>query len=165
LKIFLKVSTLDKNGPSANLFSKLEIKPTVVLAGLLELLKLCPIEFASLLEVNSKQEFLLKILFLAAILAEMDATEDTLMPLGNIGLTLVLLLEIYTTLPTGANPMLCLPVTTMLLELLNPAPLQLIPLLVNINAEMDGMFLMMMIKPSELPLSEFPIMLLLSKLN
>lgn len=79
----------------------------------------------------------------------MDAMEDTLMPHGNTGVKLVLLLEIYTMLLAGANPMLYLHVIIMLSELLHLALLLLIPQNVKKNAELDGKTLTKMTKPMD----------------
>jgi len=60
------------------------------------------------------------------------------MPLGNTGLKLDLLLEICTTSPTGANPMLYLLVITMSLEPYNHAPPVLTLQNANKNADLNG---------------------------
>jgi hypothetical protein len=95
-----------------NLFLKLEINPIVDLVGLLELLKLCQIESVLLQDKNYKLESQLKIYLLVAMSVEMDAMEDILNMLGNIGLKLELLLEICIMLLIGVNHILSLHVTT-----------------------------------------------------
>ena len=62
-----------KPGQIANLSRKLETNPPVVLAGLSELLKPCQTVFVLPLAKPDKIEFQLKIFYLAAVLAVMDA--------------------------------------------------------------------------------------------
>jgi len=96
---------------------------------------------------------------------EMDATEVTLILLGNTGLPLVLLLEIYITLLTGASLTLYPPVTTTLSEPSNLAPPVLKLPLVKKHAEMDGTLNMKMTRPTENLDTDLLTMLLLFKLN
>lgn len=100
-----------------NLFSKLEINQIVDLVGLSVLPKLCLIESVLLLDKNSKPESHLKIYSPVVMNVVMDVMEDTPMLLGNIGLKLVLLLEIYIILPLlGVNHILSNLVIIMLMD-------------------------------------------------
>lgn len=133
--------------------------------GLWELLKLCLIESVLLPIKLFKLEFLLKIWHHVVTLVEMDATEDILMLLGNTGVKLDLLPEIYTMLPTGANHMLFPHAIITLKEPLNLALLQLKPHNANKNVELDGKILMIMTKLMVYKDTDFIIMKKLSKLN
>ena len=88
-------STPELSGQLAPLSERLETRLIADLAGLSVLLKPCPIEFASLLMVQLKQEFLLKISHHAALLAVMVATEVIQVLPGNTSNLPVLFLEVF----------------------------------------------------------------------
>jgi len=73
-------------GLHATQSKKSEINQTVDLVGHSELLKLCLIDYVSLLDKKIKPESQLKTYYHAAdFSAEMVATEDILLELGDIG--------------------------------------------------------------------------------
>jgi len=83
---------LELNGQNVTQLKKLEIKQIVVLAGPLELLQLCQIDFVLLLDKLHKLESQLKIYYLAANHVVLDVKEDIYLLLGVMLLQLDLLL-------------------------------------------------------------------------
>lgn len=85
--------TPENNGLNVKVSKKSEINLTVVLVGLLDLLKLCLIEFVLVLDKNYKPEFLVKIYYLVVedyLLVVWGVMEDILKELMLISLKLVL---------------------------------------------------------------------------
>jgi len=120
---------LEPNGPTALPSKPSEINPPADLAGLSELLKLCLIDIAFTSTYNTT--FLPSICSLAAMNAEMDATEDTPLLLGTTGLKLVSSLKTATPIPSPAvittfltPPILALLKSTPLLLATNNAPME-----------------------------------------
>jgi hypothetical protein len=98
--------------------------------------------------------------------AEMDVTEDTPKLLGNIGLKLVLLPEIYIIPPPlGVNHILSNLVIIMLMDLWNLAPLKMEPLNALINVLKDILNYMPPIKLTDKVLIPLKALKIILKLN
>jgi len=115
------ISIPEKPGQIVNLSKKLETKLIAVHVGLSVLLKLCLIESVLLPTKLYKPESLQMIYFLAVDFSPVvwDAMEVILQVLGDTGLMMVLLLEIYTEITAGVNLTLFHPVTIMLMVLMD----------------------------------------------